>query len=52
MLLLIPLMSAEFSGSIYKGLFSKGGYAPRKMKVDDNTFLGDQNMVDVGIESI
>ena len=24
-LLLIPLMSAEFSNSIYKGLFSKGG---------------------------
>ena len=22
---------------------------PRKMKVDDNPFLGDQNMVDVGI---
>ena len=22
---------------------------PRKMKVDDNLFLGDQNMVDVGI---
>ena len=25
MLLLIPLMSAEFSGSTYRGLFSKGG---------------------------
>ena len=22
---------------------------PRKMKVDDNSFLGDQNMVDVGL---
>ena len=22
---------------------------PRKMKIDDNPFLGDQNMVDVGI---
>ena len=41
-------MNVEFSGSIYRGLFSKEGSfdTPQKMKVDDNPFLGDQNMVD------
>ena len=42
-------MNAEFSGSIYRGLFSKKGsnlIRPQKMKVNDNPFPGDQNMVD------
>ena len=42
-------MSAEFSGNIYRRLFSKEKLkfdAPRKMKVDDNPFPRDQNMVD------
>ena len=42
-------MNVEFSDSIYRGLFSSGRLkfdTPWKMKVDDNPFLGDQNMVD------
>ena len=42
-------MSAEFSSNIYSGLFSKEGsnLIHLKMKVDDNPFPRDQNMVDV-----
>ena len=42
-------MSAKFSGNIYRGLFIKEGsnlIRLEKMKVDDNPFPGDQNMVD------
>ena len=58
MLHLILLMNAEFSSSIYRGLFTKSDklfdflfekdqiWYALKMKVDDNPFLGDQNMVD------
>ena len=41
-------MNAEFSNSIYRELFSKEDSIdmPQKMKVNDNPFPGDQNMVD------
>ena len=42
-------MNAEFSSSIYRGLFSKEGsnlIRLKKIKVDDNPFPRDQNMVD------
>ena len=44
-------MNVECSGNIYRGLFSKedSNLTPQKMKVDDNPFLGDQNMVDAGL---
>ena len=44
-------MSAEFSSNIQR-VIRQGRLkfdTPRKMKVDDNPFLGDQNMVDVGL---
>ena len=37
-------MSVESSGNKYRGLFSKG--SSHKVKVDDNPFPRDQNMVD------
>ena len=42
-------MSAEFFDNIYRGLFSKEGsnLIHLNMKVDDNPFSRDQNMVDV-----
>ena len=48
MLLIIPLMSAGFSSSIQRAIQQERLKfdTPRKMKVDDNPFLGDQNMVD------
>ena len=47
MLLLIALMNVEPSGSIYAIQQGRLKFdMPQKMKVDDNPFLGDQNMVD------
>ena len=47
-------MNAEFSNSIYREqrAIQQGRLkfdTPQKMKVDDNPFLGDQNMVDAGL---